>query len=142
MSELFVVKASQKSLLILPESEEDFAKVGEGEILRVEYRRPRNIRFHRKYFALLRVAFQNQDYYATEQQFRTALLIGLGWCDTFIRQNGEVLYIPKSLSFAGMDEDEFEKVYNDTLDYLVREMVPGADPRALNNAALQILGFT
>lgn len=142
MTELFVVKANQKSFLILPESEEEFGKIGEGEIVRVEYHRPRNIRFHRKFFALLDVAFKNQEFYATEQQFRTALLIGLGWCDTFIRQNGEVLYIPKSISFAKMGEDEFEKVYNDTLDYLVREMVPGADPRALNNAALQILGFT
>lgn len=142
MTELFVVKASQKSLLILPESEEDFAKVGDGEILRVEYRRPRNIRFHRKAFALIKAGFENQEFYATFEQFRTAMLIGLGWCEIFIRQNGEVIYIPKSMSFAGMDETTFEKVYNDMLDYLVREMVPGADPRALNNAALQILGFT
>lgn len=141
MAELIMAKCGPDQLRVMPESEEDFGKIGAGEIIRVEYSRPRNIRFHRKMFALMQVGFQNQEFYATFEQFRTAMLIGLGWCETFIRQNGEVLYIPKSLSFANMDEVQFEKVYNDVLDYLIREMVPNADPRQLSNEASKILGF-
>lgn len=141
MGELVVCKSGQNSIAVAPESEEEFRKIGDGELFTVEFHRPRNLPFHRKFFALLKVAFENQEFYATMEQFRTAVLVGLGWCETFILQSGEVCYIPKSISFAKMKQDEFERVYSDVLDYLVREHVCGTDPRQLSYEAERILRF-
>jgi len=129
------------SLKCLPEGLEDFNKIGEGEIVKAVVTISRDLVRHRKFFALLKVAFDNQDFYATFEQFRQAVLIGLGWCETFILQSGEVCYQPKSISFARMDEAKFSRVYSDVLDYLIRTHVPGCDPREMSSAAMRILEF-
>ena len=88
-----------------------------GRELMAQLKQPRNIRFHRKYFALLGVARDmiSEDY--TAEQFRALCTVGAGHCDFIQGENGLVA-IPKSISFASMDETTFENLYSDTLTFI------------------------
>jgi hypothetical protein len=140
MAEMLLARTPQ-GLVPLPESEAEFAKLGDGEIIRVKWTRPRQLWRHRKLFALLQVVLENQEFFVNVDQLLIDLKIRTGHCDLFIRQNGEVVYQPKSINFASMDEAEFEKFYSSVLTIIVREYVRGADPRELDRAAEAILGF-
>ena len=141
MAELLLARRPDGSFIPLPESEAEAAKVGAGEIIRVKWSRPRQLWRHRKFFALLQVVLDNQEFFVTVDQLLIDLKIRLGHIDLFVRQNGDVVYQPKSIAFAAMDEAEFERFYSNVLTIVVREYVKGADPRELDRAAEEILGF-
>jgi hypothetical protein len=124
-----------------PTLDSDPSGLAVGEVIRVQWSRPRNARLHRKFFALLGVCFDHQDRYVTPEQFRHVVQIELGWADPVISESGDVHWIPRSLSFAKMDQAEFDRLYSQTLDLMIARHVKGADPRELDAAAERVLGF-
>ena len=53
---------AKKGIYLVPATDADkskFAKVTQGEIVQVEFDRKRNTQFHRKFFALLNIGFEN-----------------------------------------------------------------------------------
>ena len=84
----------------------------------------RNFRFHRKYFALLGVAHDMADTDLNAEQFRAFCTVGAGHCD-FIRgeNKANLIAIPRSISFAAMDELEFNRLYQDTLTFICKRWV-------------------
>ena len=83
---------------------------------------PRNIHFHRKYFALLGAARSMIDEDYTLNQFRALCTVGAGYCDFIAGEDGMVA-VPKSISFSNMDETEFGRVYQDTLTFICKKWV-------------------
>lgn len=78
----------------------------------VEVRKARNVRFHRLYFALLSMTFENQERYTNFEHFRKAVQIAAGHVEEFVTLDGEVLLQPKSIAFDKMDELEFQVVFS------------------------------
>jgi hypothetical protein len=76
---------------------------------------PRNVMFHRKFFALLNLCYQNQDKYTNFEHLRGILTMKAGYYETVITDKGTV-YWPLSISFAKMDNLEFEQLYSKVLD--------------------------
>jgi hypothetical protein len=113
--------------------------------------RKRNPQFLRKYFALLDVAFHIwepalSDYNGkpvvkNRTRFRKDIAIATGFYELTVNIKGEVRAEAKSISFAAMDETEFDKLYNLTIDYLLAKVIQG-DKEQLNNHVAQILDFT
>lgn len=60
--------------------EEALRKIGQGEIVEVEVRQKRNIRFHRLYWALITIVWQNMDgeRYLTTDDLHAAIKIAAG----------------------------------------------------------------
>lgn len=84
-----------------------------------EVRIGRNIKFHKKFFAMLNLSFQNQEEFKSFEIFRQAVIIGAGFYEQIQRMHGEIMIIPKSISFAKMDEDEFQLLYSSVLDTII-----------------------
>ena len=82
---------------------------------------PRNVQFHRKGFALINLAFENQDKYDSLEVFRKILTIKAGYFDEVEGKNGDLYYLPQSLSFEKMNAEKFEKWFNSTLEVIARE---------------------
>ena len=105
-------------------------KIGQG--FRVRVTRVRNIRFHRKFFALLSYAFdtwkpddktyKGQQVEKNFEQFRWDITILAGFYETSVRLDGSVRVRAKSISFANMDEDEFENLYSAVIDVLLKRI--------------------
>ena len=140
MAELWLERLASGQFMPTADCEEEARKIEVGEVIRVKWTRPRNGRMHRKFFALLRVCFEQQDRYATEEQFRHVVQIELGWADPVFTDDG-IHWIPRSLSFGRMDQSEFDRLYSQTLDLMIAKHVKGADPSELDAAAERVLGF-
>ena len=89
-----------------------------GEEYFFEVKRERNIKFHRKFFALIKLVFENQDHYTNMDDLRKDLLVCSGYKTERYSIYGEIIVEAKSISFAKMTQDEFDKMYS----YVVKEI--------------------
>lgn len=91
-----------------------------GEIYEYEFKRPRNYNFHKKFFALVNMVFQNQEIYTNFEHLRKDLIVESGNYEIRHDLHGVEIYEAKSISFAQMDENEFHLLYNSVIDVIVK----------------------
>lgn len=94
-------------------------KISLNEPIEFEFTKKRNVKFHRKFFALLNLVFENQEQYNNIEHLRKYLIISAGYYDLRYNIDGVEIREPKSISFAKMDELEFSEVYNRVIDVVV-----------------------
>ena len=121
--------------ILVPADEQSAKFVGKlikNDVVTSDFVKPRNYRFHRKWFALVKFAYEHwqpshlQDAKWKDvipeksfDRFRKDLIIMTGRYDAVYRVDGSVRIEAKSISFASMDEEEFQKLLmNYTLDDL------------------------
>ena len=115
-----IVKKTNKGLLPLYDSDyEVYCKIPLNEEFEIEYVKKRNLKFHKKYFALLKLCFENQSDYRTMEDLRRDLIITAGYYDQVVNKvTGEVYTLAKSISFASMENNEFSELYEKTKDVI------------------------
>lgn len=115
MSKPLLVKRHDGSFW--PASEHDaeaLAPVPVGACVKTDPKQPRNPGHHRKAFAMLHQVHDNlpDDMPPmTFARFYSYMKVAAGAVDEIINHKGEVFYVVKSLSFADMDQIEFEEIY-------------------------------
>lgn len=82
--------------------------------------KPRNLKFHRKAFALFNMVFENQENYASLDHIREDLTIEAGYYDISVNIHGEPVKRAKSISFAAMDDLQFGEYYNAIIETIVK----------------------
>jgi len=115
---------------LYPASDHDrelLSKIKTGEAVRLTLTRPRNYLYHKKYFALLNFAFdfwspENQVGEKNFDQFREDIIILAGHYHRYIRMDNSTRIKAKSISFASMSEDQFEKLYSATIDVVIKHI--------------------
>ena len=117
-----LVKTNMGTLIPAFDSDHDkFKKMTVGDIMEMAWKKPRNPGFHRKYFALIRLIYNNTDRFPNQTICRVWLQIKAGHVD-FVENEGELTAIPKSISFESMDDAEFEKVFNSVVDVAINDL--------------------
>ena len=119
--------------------EEMLRNIKHGELVSIEVRRPRNVYHHRKFFALLNIVFENQEKYQTVEQLLTMFKIATGHCETMETPKGTI-YIPKSIAFHKMDQDEFSLFWDKCIKLVVTRILPGITKEDLERELLEIIG--
>lgn len=112
------------------------SKLKIGEVYEVEIKKKRNYQFHKKYFALLNLCYENQEVFESIEDLRYFLTMKAGYYKQIDTGNG-TMFIPKSISFAKMDEIEFERLYQLTITVICNFI--GIEKEDLLN---EILNFT
>ena len=111
-----------------------------GTVMRCKVSRMRNSAHHRKFFALLNTVWAGCGQWPTVDALLTDLKFRLRHTDdVMLVSTGEVVRIPRSISFADMDQAEFGVFYERALAELA-EMAGGITEDALRDAVLQQLG--
>jgi hypothetical protein len=111
-----------------------------GDILRADIVKPRNGGLHRKAFSLLKVLHPHTDY-ASIETLRQAMTLGAGYVDTVVNpMTGNASFVPRSWSFKGMDDMEFEAFYNRLIDVALK-LLPGSTRDDWEAAEREIIGF-
>ena len=95
-----------------------------GETYQVEVKRPRNYQFHKKFFALLNIGWENTDVEMPFDTYRRWVTMRAGFYKVYHTPKGE-LYEPESIAFSNMDEDTFSEVYERVLSIILKDT--GAD---------------
>lgn len=117
---IIVIKSPNGFLKPAYESDyEAFKKMPTNEMFEIEFTKGRNYKFHRKYFALLKLAFENQSDYRTLEDMRHDIIIVAGYYDEIVSKiTGDIMKKAKSISFVNMDENEFSELYEKTKDVI------------------------
>ncbi len=118
------------------EGKEALDGIGQGEMVKVKITKSRNLGHHRKFFSMLNLVLDNQEKYPSLRHLLTAVKIEAGWYeDAPIEVNGKLVYLPSSISFAKMDQLEFDKFYNDAISACCR-LLPHMDAEDLKNEVM------
>lgn len=104
-----------------------------GEFFTLTYKQPRNAKFLKKWFALMKVGFDHwepselahkgkpvaKDF----ERFRKDITILAGFYRATYGINGEVSLEAESVSFASMSEEDFERLYEATKAVLIQQVL-------------------
>jgi len=128
-----------------------FGKLRYGIIISANMRVMRNPNFHRKFFAMLHVAYDNHDWptidtqygpaQCTFDQFRKYVTIKAGFFTMGATPQGNPRAEAKSIAFGKMDEAEFEQVYSAVLDVILAEFLTNWKRCDMDNAISAMLVF-
>jgi len=95
------------------------AKLKEGEVYEIEIKKKRNYEFHKKYFALVNLCFDNQETFTEFEDLRNYLTMKAGYVKKINTGTGQMI-LPLSISFTKMDNIEFEQLYQKTIDVICK----------------------
>lgn len=93
------------------QAQESLRKVKAGKDCWCEIRVARNPQFHRLYFALLRLTFDNQERYDNAEQFRKVVQMEAGHVDELVGLDGAIYQIPRSIAWDQLDDAEFGELF-------------------------------
>lgn len=96
-------------------------KLEPGEIVEIRTHQERIGWYHRKHMALEQRVFEAQEKFETFDQFRVWLKVGSGFVDWLPGPKGGVIPVPKSISYAKLEQGEMEKVHEDIVAFLRTE---------------------
>jgi hypothetical protein len=150
--EILLTKAVDGTLRPLDEAQADLLKrYAADTLLRCEVKQVRNPRFHRKFFALLTLGFESwepamEEYNGFEVQkdfehFREDVTIAAGFYVVTTNLHGTVRLRAKSISFASMKQDEFERLYNNVANVLLQKVLTRYTRADLDQVINRMMGF-
>jgi hypothetical protein len=104
-----------------------------GAWLRFEWSSPRNAKHHRKLFALLNMIAENSETYNTPEKALVAVKLCTAHYDLMADpETGEIVKIPKSISFESMGQEDFEVFYSAAIDGILTYILPQMDRETCN----------
>ncbi len=151
MADLHFIKSSAGLLPADETAKAWFEKLRSGVPVLAKVTVPRNPRFHRKFFAMLHVAYDNHDWptiqtqhgpaRCTFEQFRKYVTVKAGFFEMGATPQGKPRAEAKSIKFGKMDEAEFEQVYSAVLDVILMEFLANWTDKDMERAVEAMLGF-
>lgn len=108
-----------------------FSKLKIGAQIMAQVTQPRNPAFHRKFFALLNYGFEHwaetqkgveykgEPVQPDFERFRKDITILAGHYHAVVTIKGQVRMEADSISFASMNQEEFEKLYSQVIEVLL-----------------------
>ena len=130
-----------------------FKRLEAGELVKVSLKIERNGKFHRKFFALLNVGFEAWDpgrkhkqhkgmpVAKNFEQFREDVTILAGFYEQTFDLRGHMKVKAKSISFASMDQQEFERVYSAVADVLLQHVLTRYSRADLDEVVERVMRF-
>ena len=119
-----------------PEADELLRRWKLGDLVTVDVKRPRNIAHHAKFFAMLNLIWLNQEHYKSVEEVLTAFKFAIGHTQKINTRRG-MIEVPKSISFARMDQTAFDEFYSKAVDFVCAEVVPGLAKEDLQKELLE-----
>jgi hypothetical protein len=95
--------------------------MGSGEMCRISVVFPRHRAFHRRHMLIESRVFDAQERFKDFEQFRNWLKIGAGFVDWVPGAKGGIVPLPRSISYAKTDQEEFELYHKNMIDFLYGE---------------------
>lgn len=137
MADGFFRKVSSTTLVAASDHDAELLKhIKLGDPTRMTFVRVRNYEFHKKFFALLDLAFDywepvpsllpGQEGWEIEKNkdaFRKDLIIMAGFSNIYFRLDGTARVEAKSIAFPNMSEDTFEDLFTKVIDVIIKHVM-------------------
>ena len=119
--EIYVKNTSMGLMPLYPSDYDEKKKLRINQDYKAVITNPRNLGFHKKFFALLNLAHQNSSIDLPFEGFRAYILMKAGYVNLYQSPKG-VIYLPKSIAFASMSQEQFEECYNRVVNVIIKEL--------------------
>jgi hypothetical protein len=106
---------------LYPSGYDDKRKLKLGQDYEVDIKNPRNVGFHRKFFALLNIGHENTKLQMPFETYRKYMIVKAGYFTAYQTPKG-IYYDPESISFTNMNQNQFEEVYSRVLDKIIDDI--------------------
>ena len=132
-------KVTPYGLVPLYDSDLDMKKrLKVGTTVKCKVSNPRNYEHHKKFFALVRLTFDNlpsnlAEYWKihNEDDMLRRFKRDLGYYNSMLNERGEKEIEYQSISFSAMEQHEFERFYNQCIDLVLYRYIKGIDKQDL-----------
>jgi hypothetical protein len=139
-TELLIQRDGNRLVAADPYSLDALQGLPKGQTLNVTIKRPRNVKHHRKFFALLGIVYDAQSRYPTTDHLLNAIKIAIGHYDLVPLTKKHTVIQTRSISFASMDQAAFEQFYDRVILVIVKDILPGVQAKELEAQVLDIIG--
>jgi hypothetical protein len=134
--ELFLRNTLTGLIPLYPSDQDEKKRLKLGQDYKAKLTLPRNLAFHKKFFALFNIAYQNTSLNMSEKAYRHYLTIKAGYFTAYQTPKG-IFYEPDSISFDNMDQAEFEVYYQRFLDVVIKEI--GSTSEEIENMLIEFM---
>lgn len=146
MATVIMAKHFQSLRPIDEAGEEVLRHLKTGDLVKVDVKRPRNVKFFRMFWVMMTLVHRNlsdelADEYPTVETLVAAFKISTGHRDVVALPTGQKVYIPKSISWAKMTEDEFSQFYDRCADIIAKHYLPGVTSDNLKAEVESLIGI-
>ena len=153
MAECFLVKRIGPTLTPADQEAKDVLdKLKVGATLKCKITTVRNMKFHNKWFALARFAFDYFEPVVNEKDakwqpqknfdsFRKELIVRAGYYVASYKIDGSIRIDAKSIALENMQEDEFDKLYDATLTVVIDQICTHLPKEEIDVAVEAALNF-
>lgn len=121
---------------LYPNDMDEKRKLKIGHDYECEIKNPRNLAFHRRFFALLNLGHENTSLDMPFETYRKYMTVKAGFFKAYQTPKG-LFYDPESISFANMDQEQFEDVYSRVLDKIIEDI--GATKEEIETALINFM---
>ena len=108
------------------ESTSIVSKIRIGDEITVDFKPKRNHKNHRRFFSMLQGVVRNSDHYKSTDNLLDVIKLKKGYFEIVVSHDGKQHYIPKSIAFDKMDEEEFKEFFSSAID-IILEFTPEED---------------
>ena len=145
MASLLVVKKLSALYAVDEAGETAMRSIGQGEIVEITLRRPRNVQHHRLFWALMGLTWENlsHDTYPAVDVVVVEVKVGTGHYDKrFLHVDGQRYEVltPRSISFAAMDQVQFAAFFDRCSEWIVANVLPGVTQAELRREIEVMVG--
>lgn len=143
MTELSLRKTGQ---ILFPHDEMGKEAIEElkNGVYKVKITKERNSKHHRKFFALMQFSYSHWDIeegFKDFESFRENITILAGHYKQVWDVNGNLVLKAKSISFARMEQPDFDKFYSKVLDVVLKHVLRNYSKDDLEAVVLELLRF-
>ncbi len=121
----FVQNTANGLTPLYPDDLEEKKKLKIGKTYSCEIKLARNYLFHKKFFALCKMGFENSKERFIKAPnldiYRKYVIIRSGFVDLIETPSG-IIPFAQSISFEKMDEAKFQEVYGGALDFIMQDI--------------------
>ena len=113
-----------------------------GDTYRATVVKPRNLKNHRRWWALCSLIYQNSDQFKSAEQVHDYLKILAGHCSQLVsKSTGEVYLVADSISFGALDEAQFQDVFGRAIKAVTEHILPGIEIDAVQYEIEKLCGL-
>lgn len=129
---------------------EQFDKMKNGELFKAPFSKARNARFLAKYWVLLDLVYNNLPdsftlnsadgqilHIRNVEDINWHVKMQLGIYERRVTLGGKVMFEAGSISFAAMDEDQFQEFYDNAINVVIKHFLTGTEKEELEKQVLE-----
>jgi len=124
---------------------EGLQKIPNGEEVKVVVTTPRNLRHHRKFFALLALVMSAQNdppFYHTVEDLLEEIKLGMGYFKMVKRKDGTQYPKTLSIDFATLDQVAFSEWWDKAIKFILEKILPHVERKTFEDEIYNFLGET